>query len=258
MAPLIVSALLGVGIAAELIAIGLSIFQPSNYPEPQPPGSRRVEAKAAVDVSLIVKSHLFGVAASEAQSDVDAPATQGSLSLTATLAMPDPQRGLAILGANGQTAQVYPAGATVMDGTVLERVFTDYVILIRGGRREEVVMIDRTRAVRGGANRTQRPERPAPQAEELDDNSNSAVQMETFQLLPVFSDRKSGARIGMPKNPVQFATTGLMPGDILTSVNGAPVHGAQSAANMLKANGGRGLLTVRRGADLQDIQVDSL
>jgi type II secretory pathway component PulC len=262
--PRLVSILIGILLIGQVTAIGLSSLPRRDAAlaaAADPSG--RIRAILPVNVDSIVNAHLFGVTVLEALTDSDLPATGQRLQLSATFAMRDPGRGYAILGQSDESARVFAVGAKIADGAVLQRVYKDRVILNRDGKLERLTLLGRDGA--------SIPQTTAPQSERQvraaapeqvtaeDSSSNVPVRMEKFLLLPVFGARDSGARIGMPRNPAEFSKTGLAAGDILTAVDGAPVHGAQSAANLLRAAAGRALtLTVQRGAETQQIQVDSI
>jgi general secretion pathway protein C len=262
--PRLVSILMGIVLIGQVTTIGLSSFQRSAaaLPAVADPGGR-IAAKLPVNVDAIVSSHLFGVAALDTRSDSDLPAAGQLLQLSATFAMRDPGQGYAILGQSDQAAQVFAVGARIVDGSVLQRVYKDRVILNRDGKLERLTLLGRAGAVISQTSAPQSERQGRASAPELiaaeNSSSNVPVRMEKFLLLPVFGARDSGARIGMPRNPAEFSKTGLSAGDILTAVDGTPVHGAQSAADLLRAAAGHALtLTVQRGAETQEIQVDSI
>jgi len=83
--------------------------------------------------------------------------------------------------------------------------------------------------------------------------------MKSFNLIALGDSDGEGARIARNCNAREFAKTGLRPGDVITAVNGTPVHDPRSAASMLRASGSHSLsLTIRRDDETQIIQVESL
>jgi hypothetical protein len=80
----------------------------------------------------IVAAHLFGAAAPTAV-DGNAPQTAVQLVLAGVLAVPDPKRGLAIIGPNAVAARLYAVGGTVPGGVKLYSVYPDHVLLDRDG-----------------------------------------------------------------------------------------------------------------------------
>ena len=265
--PRVASVFLGVGIILQLAFIGRMLLGVREAP--QSPAARVVRGaakNAELNVDAIVQAHLFGLAPVLSSEDAGTPLSSHSLQLSATFATNDPARGYAILGDSGRPSQVRSAGEALPGGARLHQVFRDYVILDRGGTMEKLILRPHAAGADGGGGAprsaaARNPARavPAEQTADADDDSHAPVKMATFQLLPVFGARDSGARIGLIKNPEQFGKTGLTAGDIVIAVNGTPVHDAPSAANLLRAGGGRPLtLTVKRGAQLEDIKVDSL
>lgn len=145
--PRLVSTLIGIALIGQLTAIGLSSYQHRDTARPAAAGSGdRTIYQSAVNVDVIVSSHLFGVAVPETPIDSELPATRHRLLLSATFAMRDPGRGYAILGESDRSARVFAVGAEIADGSVLQRVYTDRVILNHDGTLERLTLLDRTGA----------------------------------------------------------------------------------------------------------------
>lgn len=266
--PTLIATLLGVALLARAALIVRSALKPPLAALPSAALSlRRAPRPGATAGSLasILQAHLFGLAAPDLASAEEAPPGTQGLLLTGTFATPEPGQGLAILGEKVESVRLYRVGARISAGTILRQVFADHVIVDRGGQLEKVKLLDWATI---GAGPTGQPHRAVASATTAADDAPAAVgepagravvHMKTFALLPVFSDRNRGARIGIPSNPLEFNKTGLRAGDIITAVNGVAVHSAQGAASLLQDAGGGSLtLTVQRGAGTESVVVDSL
>lgn len=263
-APNIVSALLCMAI---ILRIGLAALSMSRTPvetETHRQLPRAVpSARNGLDVGSIVQAHLFGVAAADG-SVADAPVSQEDLTLTATFAKADPGQGFAIIRDTAPAGRVYATGQAITGGAVLAQVYADSVILSRNGAFEKLPLRTRIWTVEaaGGTVRTAQvanlEHKDTPTAP-TDENSNTPVKMNGFLLMPVLGDRNAGARIGMATKPDVLTKAGLRTGDIITAINGEPVHGMRAAANLLSAAAGGALtVTIKRGADSEDVAVQSL
>jgi general secretion pathway protein C len=189
-----------------------------------------------VDVQRIVNAHLFGVP-NEAppQTDISAaPQTQMNLVLAGTLAEEDPEKGIAIIGESATSAKVYNVGQTIRSGTRLHAVYTDRVILDRGGRLETLMLPRQSNAGTGASNapppRAQIAQQSAAPAGGIADNlrriaaSDPGVLAEVVRPQPVFANGvQRGYRVYPGRNRQQFAKLGLQPGDLVTSINGTPL-----------------------------------
>jgi general secretion pathway protein C len=258
---------IALAIVVRGVSIGLLLRHPVAMrvaPRPSSLRSHPMHPGEAALVDVIVKAHLFGVAMPDSSDTADVPTSATPLILTGTFATPEPDHGFAILGDAVESAKLYPAGARIGNGAILQQVFADHVVLNRGGQLEKIKMLDRAAAAGGPDRHSPRAASlmPAPVAAAADPDASSAsvvVHMKKFALLPVYGDRNRGARIGLPKDPAEFGRTGLRPGDVITAINGVAVHSAQSAASLLNDSaGGSVRLTVQRGAATENLVVDAL
>jgi len=121
--------------AAVLVAGQLALLTRSIVVRPQALRAAATPASgAATDPRAIVAAALFG----RAPVVSDAPASGASLRLFGTIAMSDPAHGYAIVGEKSASAHLAAAGAILADGVRLVEVFTDRIIIDRGGVREAV------------------------------------------------------------------------------------------------------------------------
>ena len=102
-------------------------------------GNVSAAAPPALRVNEITSAHLFGEAQSSV-ADANAPQTNVQLVLAGVLALPDPKRGLAILGPTTAAAKLYTVGSAVPGGVNLYAVYKDRVLLDRGGIIESLYL----------------------------------------------------------------------------------------------------------------------
>jgi general secretion pathway protein C len=187
-------------------------------------------ASPPIDVTSIVNAHLFGTAAAPGAGDTDpnsVAATQMSLVLVGTIAESDPEKGYAIIGENAQSAKVYAVGKTITGGTKLHSVYADRAILDRGGRLEALLL---PKQFQGGwmppSAGSRGPQPDALLGERLRQLAaeNPAAITEIVRPQPVFANgQQRGYRVYPGRNRQQFTRLGLMPGDLVTAVNGTPL-----------------------------------
>lgn len=263
-APTAVSVVLVIALAAQLAAIVWGVLVPQ---EPamtvEAPVAR---AAAGPNVPGIVSAHLFGTAAATPSGDASsAPTTNLRLVLVGTLAGADPEQGWAILGETAQNAKVYAVGASVPGGARLKEVHPDRVILDRSGKLESLPL---PKLAGGGGpvpvayNQPQRTQRAAPNlvdsVRQIVEQNPSAIS-EIIRPQPVFAGgQQKGYRVYPGRNRTQFARLGLMPGDLVTAVNGAPLDDPTQSLESLRSvgTGAPVMLTVERNGQVQQITVD--
>src|ERR1700688_1248006 len=85
-----------------------------------------------VQLASIASAHLFGEA-QNANVDANAPQTNVRLLLSGVLAVPDPKRGLAIIGPTAAAGRLYTVGSALPGGVSLYAVYPDRVLISRGG-----------------------------------------------------------------------------------------------------------------------------
>jgi general secretion pathway protein C len=241
--PLAVSALLVVLLAWQLVQLGWALLGAKN-------GSAQVPATGApavtappprtVDIASIVNAHLFGEASAPAgATDPNAvAASQMPLFLVGTIANTDPTLGYAIIGDSPATAKVYGVGKTITGGTKLHSVYPDRAILDRGGKLEALLLPKKfqgggmSAAVTPGAN---------PADPMLGDRlrqlaaSNPAAITDVMRPQPVFADgQQRGYRVYPGRSRAVFNRLGLLPGDLVTAVNGTPLDDPSRGMDVLQ------------------------
>src|SRR5580698_3263867 len=95
-----------------------------------------------VNIAGITSAHLFGdsPAVVNAQDPANAPPSSIPLVLTGIISAEDPQNGLAILGQTAAAAKVFAVGDNVPGGAKLHSVYSDRVVIDRGGILETLFL----------------------------------------------------------------------------------------------------------------------
>jgi len=267
--PYWISAVLAVVLAWQVVQLVWKLLGAQSAPEPAavtaPNQSQTAAAARRFDIASIVDAHLFGVAAAPGDLDPSAaPATQMSLVLAGTIAQTDPAQGIAIIGDSAQNARVYTVGKTITGGTKLHSVYPDRVILDRGGKLEALLLPKQFRggdsaptrmAAAGGAP----PPMLGDRIRDLAQRNPTAI-TDIMRPQPVFANgQQRGYRIYPGRNRQQFARLGLMPGDLVTSINGAalddPARGMEILQSMNSATDVT--VTIERNGQTSQISINN-
>lgn len=225
-------------------------------PPPATPGAPASGGSAArADVQAIASAHLFG----EADAATAPPPTEVvpenleetrlNLSLKGTIATGDTAQALAIIAASGGDEKVYGIDDIITSGTTLHAVYTDRVILKRGGALEALKL---PREYEGGVAPQVRRSVPEPESEPDPSPSIREVLTENVTRLadvirptPYFvGGEQQGYRVYPGRNRKQFAALGLRPGDLIKSVNGASLTDPQQAMEIFQSLGTADQVTV--------------
>jgi general secretion pathway protein C len=218
-----------------------------------------VVPRHSVDIAAITNAELFGKApvVATAQDAAHAPQSTMPLVLTGIIAAEDPQNGLAILGQTAANAKVFAVGDNVPGGAKLHSVYTDRVVIDRGGHLETLVL---PRQVAAGG--------PPPSAAALTTESPVADRMrkliteqpslmaDVMRPQPVFANGKqTGYRVYPGRNRQAFVRLGLHPGDLVTAINGTPLDDPEHGQEIFRTLGSspEAHVTVTRNGQQQDL-----
>jgi general secretion pathway protein C len=261
--PQLATLVLAGAIAAQLaVLVWKFVAPPAPVAVPPPPAPTR----AAFDPARLQAASLFGAAAQAPQSGESAPRTNVALVLVGTLAGPQPEQGLAILGESPQAAKVYMVGSTLPGGVKLHSVYPDRVVIDRSGALETLPL---PRQVASGtnfqvpvANTTAAPAGQPALAESVQRliESGPEVVGEMIRPMPDFANGQlRGFRVYPGRDRRMFAKLGLQPGDLVTQINGVPLTDAQRGMEILRAlgNAGQANVTVERGGNVQQLSVNA-
>lgn len=207
--------------------------------------------------------HLFGQGQAAPAS---APASALALVLRGTFASADPKDGMAFIADAQGRERAYRPGEQVGEDAVLAEVYTDHVILRRGGQREALHL------PRAGGGAGPAAVHPAPAAAAAADPSGDylsgplsfgrpdlatarAAQVPSLEalaaqvnLLPVSENgRLVGVRL-VTADPALVAGLGIDPEEVVTAVNGIPLDAPDRRQALEASLRGEGplVLTLRR------------
>jgi general secretion pathway protein C len=264
--PLIVSALLAVVIAWQAVQLGYRLLGATPAVPPsvglQGPTGPGVPTSPVANLQAIVNAHLFGVAGASASDDPSvAPATQMPLVLVGVIAQTDPALGLAIIGESATAAKVYAVGKTINGGAKLHSVYADRVVLDRNGRLETLALPKLFKG--GGLTRAVVATTPGPglgaQIQAMA-SQNPASITEIIRPQPVFANgQQRGYRVYPGRNRAQFSQLGLMPGDLVTAVNGTPLDDPARGMEIFQSinSAVEATVTVERNGQVQNLTINN-
>ena len=258
--PQILTVVAAAAIAAQLAVLAWRLV-PGRRPAPSPPV---VAQRAPEDLNELLRARLFGVAATDAVSGVNAPRTRVALVLAGTLAGRDPRHGLAIIGESAQSGRVFAVGAMLPGGVRLHEVYPDRVVLDRDGALETLPLPHATAtggslpelAARGAAYGGEAP--LAASVQRLIAQGPEVIG-EMLRPMPAYAGGQlKGFRVYPGRDRRKFTRLGLQPGDLVTQVNGVPLGDAQRGMEILRSlGGGSATVTVERGGAVQQLSVDA-
>jgi general secretion pathway protein C len=261
--PLLVSVALVVLLAWQAIQLVWTLMGAGRAPSSESTAATAAQAPAgsAIDVDAIVNAHLFGVAGAPDAGSADpgaVAATQMNLVLAGTIAHTDPLLGYAIIGDSAATARVHAVGKTITGGTKLHSVYPDRVILDRGGKLEALLL---PKKFQGGGMAAAAPlPQPNPMlGQRLQDlaTQNPGAITEIIRPQPVFANgQQRGYRVYPGRNRQQFSKLGLMPGDLVTAINGTPLDDPARGMEILQSMNAAAEVTVTVERNGQSSQIN--
>ena len=226
-APQWVAALFGLIVGLQVALLVTRYFRGDEAPAPMAATlSPSAPRTPAIDVASILSARLFGAAEIAAGNPSDAPQTSMPLVLAGVLADSDPQRGFAIIGETAAAAKLRVVGDSLPGGAKLHAIYSDRVIIDRGGTLESVTMPRQLSsaaplpavAMQGG------------QSGAVIDRMRQMVEREPGMVSDLLRPQKvfaggqlRGYRVYPGRNPQAFQRLGLRPGDLITSINGTPL-----------------------------------
>jgi general secretion pathway protein C len=212
-----------------------------------------------VQLANIASAHLFGQA-QNANADANAPQTNVQLLLSGVLAVPDPKRGMAIIGPTAAAGRLYTVGSALPGGVSLYAVYADRVLINRGGVIESLQLpkhLQPTAALPAVANTGQSPaQRLAALAQ-----GNGALLGGLVRAQAVLAGGKlTGYRIfpGGRGSISSFTQLGLRPGDLITAVNGTLLDDPNRGNEILQtlSSSGSANVTIQRNGQSLDLNLN--
>ncbi|HEX6992873.1 MAG TPA: type II secretion system protein GspC [Gammaproteobacteria bacterium] len=255
--PPVVVALLLLAIAYRLAELTWALIPHHAFDRPPPrivqPSAD--DARSAANFSALEDSHLFGEArieeapAEPVNSELDAPETTLPLVLTGVTADENGKLSRAHIVSGRSEQKAYAVGDEIENagGTTLHAVYRDRVIINRGGQLE-TLRFDETRTASTGLAGRAPPPPPAftqPDNSASEDPSlrnvvteNSANLTQLFRMAP---HMEGGQMVGFRLNPGRdretFDALGLVPGDVVTEINGIRLDDPAKALQVFDALG---------------------
>jgi general secretion pathway protein C len=262
--PWAVSALLVVVLAWQLVQLAWALLGArSATPAAATTSGPAPTVQPSVDVGAIVAAHLFGEANAPAgPTDPNAvAATQMPLVLVGTIARSDPEQGYAIIGDSAQSAKVYGVGKTITGGTKLHSVYPDRAIPDRGGKLEALLLPKKFSG--GGMSGSVGPGSAGQSDPMLGERlrqlavNNPAAITEILRPQPVFANgQQRGYRVYPGRNRQQFNKLGLLPGDMVTAINGTPLDDPARGMEILSTMNSAASVTVSVERNGETVQVN--
>ena len=266
--PLAVAALLVVLLAWQLVQLTWALLGAGSggAPASKAPAVVGPPPARTVDVTAIVNAHLFGEASAPTAGSTDPNAvatSQMPLVLVGTIAKTDPTLGYAIIGENATAAKVYAVGKTITGGTKLHSVYPDRAILDRGGKLEALML---PKKFQGGGMSAGAQAGANPPDQMLGDRlrqlaaTNPAAITDILRPQPVFANgQQRGYRIYPGRNRSQFNRLGLLPGDLVTAINGTPLDDASRGMDILQTmnTASAVTMTVERNGETVQVNVNN-
>lgn len=252
--PPVVTALLVLAIAYRLAELTWALIPHHAFDSPAPQIVHPVpspDGRSAANFSALEDSHLFGeaqaeaVAAAPVNTELDAPDTTLPLTLTGVTADENGKLSQAHIISGRAEERKYALGEEIenANGAKLHAVYGDRVIINRGGQLE-TLRFPETRTASAGrvapppapAQETFTPAEDASLRNVVTENSTSLTQI--FRMAP---HMEGGEMIGFRLNPGRdretFDALGLMPGDVVTDINGIALDDPAKALQIFDALG---------------------
>ena len=256
-APAVVSAGLVLLIAYQLATITWTIVPDQTFDLPAPvvarPAASASSATATADFSALQGVHLFGEAAEQeeqapipAEAELEAPDTTLSIRLTGVIEDTRGDGGQAIIASGRSEEKKYGIGQTIdgANGASLHAVYRDRVILNRGGQLETLRLPKDAAPTQSG--RVARAPAPPPAAPPSADEpplrnviSENASQLTNIMRLSphVEGGQMVGFRVNPGRDRETFEALGLMPGDVVTDINGMELDDPSRGLQVFEALG---------------------
>jgi general secretion pathway protein C len=195
------------------------------------------QRKTTAPLEGVSALHLFGKVDSKANTlltPVDAPDTQLRLVLSGVFAATAPEISIAIIAQKGQKAKNYHVGDVLPGNVKLHQVYTDRVIISRGGKLETLRINKKknnliqsvgvkTRTLPRASNTIRRP--PSSRIKKVKKMFKSSPQelWKRIRITPVMKNGKISGYNFNHNDKNLMRDIGLKPTDVITAINGQPV-----------------------------------
>jgi len=214
-----------------------------------------------IQLASIAAAHLFGEG-QNANVDANAPQTNVQLLLSGVLAVPDPKRGLAIIGPTAAAGRLYSVGSALPGGVSLYAVYADRVLINRGGVIESLQLPKQLQPAAIAPAVVNTGQSPAQRLAALA-QGNGALLGGLVHVTPVMdlhTGKLNGYRItpGGRGSLGAFTQLGLRPGDLITAVNGTALDDPNRGNEILQtlSSSGTANVTIQRNGQSLDLNLN--
>jgi len=270
-----VTAILVLAIAYQLATLTWVLAPgapPAALPTTRAPSAPGSTEQPASDYEALRTTHPWGEPSKEpvpvVESVTDAPDTTLSLDLKGILAIGegDPN-GKAIISANRGEDKTYNVGQTIDagTGTTLHSVYWDRVLLNRGDRLE-TLRLPKEVVGAAAAPRARGPVMAPPVAAQSNDTLQKVITQNAGRLTDIIrlapnvdQGKVIGFRVQPGRDRQTFDALGLMPGDVVTDINGVVLDDASKGLQAFEALGEATManVTVLRDGTPQALVIDT-
>lgn len=216
---------LGVVGFAVMLIVG---FDPAKRraPAASPTGHKVYSAAADIFEPMALTSRESG--------ELDPPGVVSPLRLFAVKVGSNSRQGLAVLGASEASSRTYVGGASLENGAQLTDIYTDHVVLTRGGKKYTLYLPQhgRDNAIATDAPGLTIGDVPAPQPPV----SPPRVRVsDAVRVAPVYEGTQiAGFAVYAGSLSAQFARWGLKEGDVLLSIGGQSLIDSEQMESLLE------------------------
>jgi general secretion pathway protein C len=209
------------------------------------PQSSGTSSAPGADFSSLLDSHLFGEAADgpapAPAAFLDAPETTLSLSLKGILSHEGDPNGGAIISTNRGEDRAYRVGQAIdgADGATLHSVYSDRVLLDRGGRLETLRLPKELTASTSALMAAPLPQAAAPSGSLRETITQNAARLtDIVQIAPhVQEGQVVGFRVRPGRDRESFERLGLLTNDVVTDINGIVLDDASQGLQVFQSLG---------------------
>jgi len=218
--------------ARLLWAVYDAISPPPPVPVVQPSAAAAPTDDSVASAERLAELAPFGTADESALDATDAPETRLDLRLSGVIAGGDPRFSRAFIASGQEGERGYAVGAAVPGGAIVRTVHPDRVVLSRNGALETL------RLPRGSSGGDVSEAAPLVAAEVRSAQANPSRLLEWMRPVAATESntgRQLGYRVYPGRDPDRFTKLGLMPGDLVTAVNGQPLDDPARSMELMRS-----------------------
>jgi general secretion pathway protein C len=203
----------------------------------------------------LAATQAFGAPDAAAIDAGDAPDSRLDLKLRGVIAAGEPRWSRAFIASGNDDERAYPIGAQLPGGALVQAIHPDRVVLSRSGSLETLRLPrDATTGAEPGAIQTADLRGAQANPSRLLDWLRPVVATESN------TGRQLGYRVYPGRDPDRFTKLGLLPGDLVTAVNGQPLDDPSRSMELMRNLTGSDniTLTVERDGAQRIVQIPVL